>query len=222
MWTISCSTPCSGVILGGRIGYVLFYGMPLWRGDWLYPLKIWEGGMSFHGGLLGVLTAAWRLRAASASATSSMCSTSPRRCPASACSSGASAISSTASSGAARPTCPGRCWCRIRTAARRRAPSLAALRGDARGPGAVHHHVDLHQPAATALCAVGAVSDLLFDCAHPGRIRARAGCGHRLPGVRLGHDGAAAVAADAAAGRVAVGRGLSAAYALRKFRSGCR
>ncbi len=53
-----------GVILGGRIGYVLFYGMPLWRGDWLYPLKIWEGGMSFHGGLLGVVIAtaifAWR------------------------------------------------------------------------------------------------------------------------------------------------------------------
>jgi phosphatidylglycerol:prolipoprotein diacylglycerol transferase len=46
-----------GVILGGRIGYVLFYGMPLWRGDWLYPFKIWEGGMSFHGGLLGVLAA---------------------------------------------------------------------------------------------------------------------------------------------------------------------
>ncbi|HEV7985725.1 MAG TPA: prolipoprotein diacylglyceryl transferase, partial [Steroidobacteraceae bacterium] len=43
-----------GVILGGRIGYVLFYGTSMWRGDWLYPLKIWEGGMSFHGGLLGV------------------------------------------------------------------------------------------------------------------------------------------------------------------------
>ena len=48
-----------GVIVGGRIGYVLFYGMPLWRGDWLYPLKIWEGGMSFHGGMLGVLGATW-------------------------------------------------------------------------------------------------------------------------------------------------------------------
>jgi len=46
-----------GVIVGGRIGYVLFYGLPLWRADWLYPLKIWEGGMSFHGGLLGVLVA---------------------------------------------------------------------------------------------------------------------------------------------------------------------
>jgi len=46
-----------GVILGGRIGYVLFYGMQYWLKDPLYLLKIWEGGMSFHGGLLGVLTA---------------------------------------------------------------------------------------------------------------------------------------------------------------------
>ena len=46
-----------GVIAGGRIGYVLFYGWPLWRADLLYPLKIWQGGMSFHGGLLGVLIA---------------------------------------------------------------------------------------------------------------------------------------------------------------------
>jgi phosphatidylglycerol:prolipoprotein diacylglycerol transferase len=53
-----------GVILGGRIGYVLFYGLKFWAGDLLYPLKIWEGGMSFHGGLLGVMVAmalfAWR------------------------------------------------------------------------------------------------------------------------------------------------------------------
>lgn len=46
-----------GVIAGGRIGYVLFYGMALWHADWLYVFKIWEGGMSFHGGLLGVITA---------------------------------------------------------------------------------------------------------------------------------------------------------------------
>ena len=46
-----------GTILGGRIGYVLFYGMPLWGADVLYPLKIWQGGMSFHGGLSGVLIA---------------------------------------------------------------------------------------------------------------------------------------------------------------------
>ena len=46
-----------GVILGGRIGYVFFYGLKFWRNDWLYPFKIWEGGMSFHGGLLGVIAA---------------------------------------------------------------------------------------------------------------------------------------------------------------------
>ena len=46
-----------GVILGGRIGYVLIYGRDLWRQDLLYPLKIWQGGMSFHGGLAGVILA---------------------------------------------------------------------------------------------------------------------------------------------------------------------
>jgi len=44
-----------GVILGGRLGYVLFYGLSYWAKDLLYPLRIWEGGMSFHGGLLGVI-----------------------------------------------------------------------------------------------------------------------------------------------------------------------
>lgn len=45
-----------GVILGGRIGYVLFYQPHLYLGDPLEALKIWHGGMSFHGGMLGVLT----------------------------------------------------------------------------------------------------------------------------------------------------------------------
>ncbi|MGH8149658.1 MAG: prolipoprotein diacylglyceryl transferase [Steroidobacteraceae bacterium] len=46
-----------GVILGGRIGYVLFYGLSFWKVDPWYPIKIWDGGMSFHGGLIGVLVA---------------------------------------------------------------------------------------------------------------------------------------------------------------------
>lgn len=46
-----------GVILGGRIGYVLFYGLAFWSEDAWYPLKIWQGGMSFHGALIGVLLA---------------------------------------------------------------------------------------------------------------------------------------------------------------------
>jgi phosphatidylglycerol:prolipoprotein diacylglycerol transferase len=49
-----------GTILGGRFGYVLFYGLGYWNWnakDWWYPVRIWDGGMSFHGGLLGVLIA---------------------------------------------------------------------------------------------------------------------------------------------------------------------
>ncbi|HEY8508437.1 MAG TPA: prolipoprotein diacylglyceryl transferase [Steroidobacteraceae bacterium] len=53
-----------GVIIGGRVGYVLFYGLEFWARDIWYPIKIWEGGMSFHGGMLGVIAAAlifaWR------------------------------------------------------------------------------------------------------------------------------------------------------------------
>ncbi|MBI5447103.1 MAG: prolipoprotein diacylglyceryl transferase [Gammaproteobacteria bacterium] len=46
-----------GVILGGRLGYTLFYDLPHFLHYPLSALRIWEGGMSFHGGLLGVLVA---------------------------------------------------------------------------------------------------------------------------------------------------------------------
>jgi phosphatidylglycerol:prolipoprotein diacylglycerol transferase len=48
-----------GLILGARIGYILFYNFAEWTADPLMILRIWEGGMSFHGGLLGVILAAW-------------------------------------------------------------------------------------------------------------------------------------------------------------------
>ena len=48
-----------GVILGGRLGYTLFYGFNELLKDPLYVFRITEGGMSFHGGLLGVLVAMW-------------------------------------------------------------------------------------------------------------------------------------------------------------------
>ncbi|GAA6182849.1 MULTISPECIES: prolipoprotein diacylglyceryl transferase [Alteromonadaceae] len=48
-----------GVIIGGRVGYVMFYQFALFIDNPLYLFKINEGGMSFHGGLLGVLTALW-------------------------------------------------------------------------------------------------------------------------------------------------------------------
>lgn len=45
-----------GVFFGGRIGYVLFYNLPLFLDNPLYLFKIWDGGMSFHGGLIGVIS----------------------------------------------------------------------------------------------------------------------------------------------------------------------
>ena len=46
-----------GAVLGGRVGYVLFYGFDTFLNDPLYLLRMWEGGMSFHGGLAGVALA---------------------------------------------------------------------------------------------------------------------------------------------------------------------
>lgn len=48
-----------GVILGGRLGYMLFYDfMPFVHHPWII-FRVWDGGMSFHGGLLGVTLALW-------------------------------------------------------------------------------------------------------------------------------------------------------------------
>ena len=46
-----------GVILGGRLGYVLFYDLPKYLHNPLQIFQVWQGGMSFHGGMLGVLCA---------------------------------------------------------------------------------------------------------------------------------------------------------------------
>lgn len=48
-----------GVIIGGRLGYVLFYNLPYFIENPLEIFAIWHGGMSFHGGLLGVIIAAF-------------------------------------------------------------------------------------------------------------------------------------------------------------------
>jgi len=48
-----------GVIAGGRLGYVLFYDMGAVIDDPLRLLRVWEGGMSFHGGLIGTIAAMW-------------------------------------------------------------------------------------------------------------------------------------------------------------------
>ncbi len=48
-----------GVVLGGRLGYILFYNFSAFLADPLMLFRVWQGGMSFHGGLLGVLVALW-------------------------------------------------------------------------------------------------------------------------------------------------------------------
>ncbi len=44
-----------GIILGGRIGYILFYNLEYYLNNLFDIFKIWEGGMSFHGGLIGII-----------------------------------------------------------------------------------------------------------------------------------------------------------------------
>ena len=46
-----------GIVVGGRLGYLVFYGYERLLEDPLYALRVWQGGMSFHGGLLGVIVA---------------------------------------------------------------------------------------------------------------------------------------------------------------------
>src|SRR5262245_54851706 len=48
-----------GVILGGRLGYVLFYNLPFYLANPLEIFAVWHGGMSFHGGLIGASLMGW-------------------------------------------------------------------------------------------------------------------------------------------------------------------
>lgn len=48
-----------GVMLGGRIGYYLLYGLDLLRDDPLSIFRVWDGGMASHGGFIGVVLALW-------------------------------------------------------------------------------------------------------------------------------------------------------------------
>ena len=48
-----------GVVLGGRLGYVLFYNLGYYLKHPIEIVFIWTGGMSFHGGLIGVIVAMW-------------------------------------------------------------------------------------------------------------------------------------------------------------------
>lgn len=70
-----------GVIFGGRIGYVLFYQPALYAANPLDAIKIWEGGMAFHGGAMGVILAlilyAWKRKLELLRLTDIVCATVP-------------------------------------------------------------------------------------------------------------------------------------------------
>ena len=48
-----------GIVLGGRLGFVLFYNLPFYIQNPVQILQIWHGGMAFHGGLIGIITATY-------------------------------------------------------------------------------------------------------------------------------------------------------------------
>lgn len=48
-----------GVVLGGRLGYVVFYSLPFYLANPLEVFAFWHGGMSFHGGMIGAVLAGW-------------------------------------------------------------------------------------------------------------------------------------------------------------------
>ena len=48
-----------GLIVGGRLGYILFYNLEFYMNNLLDIFKIWQGGMSFHGGVIGIIIASY-------------------------------------------------------------------------------------------------------------------------------------------------------------------
>jgi phosphatidylglycerol:prolipoprotein diacylglycerol transferase len=46
-----------GMIIGGRLGYIIFYNFSYYINNFFDIFKVWEGGMSFHGGLIGIIIA---------------------------------------------------------------------------------------------------------------------------------------------------------------------
>ncbi len=96
-----------GVVLGGRVGYVLFYGFDEFLANPLFLLRINEGGMSFHGGLLGVMVAGRLVVADAGACTSSTRWISSRRWCRPAWASAGSATTSAANSGASSPAATG-------------------------------------------------------------------------------------------------------------------
>lgn len=75
-WAAAC-----GVILGGRLGYMLLYSWPAWRADPALVFRVWEGGMASHGGMAALLLFTWwyarRHRVAWAGLADNLCVVGP-------------------------------------------------------------------------------------------------------------------------------------------------
>ena len=114
-----------GVVIGGRLGYVLFYKPGYYAANPLEIFAVWKGGMAFHGGLLGVIVAMALFARTRKRAVPARSPTWSRRACRPASPPGASATSSTASCGAAPPTraCRGRWSSRSRASPLPRHPS---------------------------------------------------------------------------------------------------
>jgi phosphatidylglycerol:prolipoprotein diacylglycerol transferase len=142
-----------GVLLGGRLGYVLFYEPRFFLSrPWEIP-AIWNGGMAFHGALIGSITAIGCLPSASAPIPWSVLDACAAATPMG-CFSGVSPTSSTGSCGAGPVQWPGH-WCF--RAVDRLPPSEPALRGLSRGSRFVRRVVvaDLPQTGVAMAGLIG-------------------------------------------------------------------
>ena len=188
-----------GVVLGGRLGYMLFYDFARYLANPLDIFAVWQGGMSFHGGFLGTTLAMILFARSRGISDLDACSTSSRpacRWRSVWC---ASPISSIPNFGAGRPTFPGRSNSRMAARFTRHPSQLyeAALEGLVLFVLLrilTHSFLKLKTPGFVAgafVAGYGAV-------AHLRRVLPRAGPAARLSVRRLADHGHGAVAADGA------------------------
>ncbi len=197
-----------GVILGGRLGQVLFYEPGYYLAHPLEILAVWKGGMAFHGGFLGVLVAMglWsrKHRIAWFDITDFIAPLVPLGLAAGRI---GNFINGELWGRVADPSLP---WAMIFPAGRRHAaaPSVAALSGRTRRPGAVRNSVGFQQLTATARRGIRRFPDRLRRLPLHHRILPRAGSRHLRAVVRDQH-GPVAVVADGAGGTATGRTGLS-------------
>ena len=176
-----------GVILGGRIGYTLIYGWDRIAADPLYIFRIWEGGMSFHGGLAGVVRRDVHLYGRKLGKTTCLHRDGFRDAlvPSGLCTGPHRQFHQRRAVGQG----DGVPWAFGSRASR--AIRLAALRGGARRRRAVHHPVALFRKTASRTRGVRHVPLCYGVLPLPGWSSTGAGRPHgrrRLPRLRLAHD----------------------------------